>query len=146
MATETLFDIIKYGEYRPVKYRKILDVYFEENVMGHVGDWKDANENINGLFDLVSPHYDHMYITTHFIRVDVYYDTSVEATMVTLSILDNEISQIIVDNDYDVTIQAKIQTDNDDVENRFLEVFDEFYKEMSQACLGIEYRLEWPDE
>lgn len=136
MAHETVFDILKYGNYRPVRYRKILDVYFADT-NSYVSDWKEVPD---------SKFYDHMYLHTHFVRVDVYFDMKEETTIVSLRIRDNEISQIIVDNNYDVSIHTQIQPDRD-YDTRFLEIFDEFYKEMFEACLGIEYKLEhYPDD
>jgi len=58
--------------------------------------------------------------------------------------LDHDISQCIVDNDFDVSIQVQIETDN--YSDKFVELFDEFYSDMRMACLSIEDRLENSDE
>ena len=136
MSKETLFDIIKYGEHRPVTYRKMIDGYLDTKFHGYYSsDWEDVENDRN---------YDHMYKVTHFIRIDVYFDKRMETTMVILSILDHDISQCIVDNDFDVSIQVQIETDN--YSDKFVELFDEFYSDMRMACLSIEDRLENSDE
>jgi hypothetical protein len=137
---ENIFDILKYGEYRPIYYRKLIEQYFEQESYSSLSDWSIHNFG-HELFIEHSKHYDHQYATTHHVRIDVYYDHSIESTVVTLSIIDRDIQQRIVDKNYDVHIQTKIVTDD-----KFLQYFDEFYKEMNEACQGIWYQMENSDE
>lgn len=131
MNHENVFDILRYGELRPVYYRNLIDQHFEQfGNYKYISDWSDVD----------SIHYDHKLATTHNIEIQVYYDKELETTCVLLHIIDNDIKNVIEQKSFDVKIQTTIMTDEN-----FLEVFTDYYNDMNQACIGIWHHMEEND-
>lgn len=129
--SENIFDIIKYGNLRPVYYRNLITEYFEQfDSYRYLSDWKSID----------SVHYDHQVAETHYIQIEVYFDKELESTCVVLHIKDDDIKNVIKQKSFDVQIRTAIMTDYD-----FIEIFTDYYKDMNQACIGIWHHIEEND-
>ncbi len=76
-----VYEILRCGDYYPSKFKKLIDYYFEHEILDKVyhSDWKECNDD-NVIACSIK--------NTHFFNIYVFYDTDIESTTVKVQFKD----------------------------------------------------------
>ena len=132
---QDVYEILRCGDYYPSRYKRLIDYYFENEVLDKVfhSDWIEFNDD-----NIIACSYKHM----HFFNIYVFYDTDIEVTTVKIKFLEqsyaDELKRFHIMDGVDYYNIYCDGMGNEEFLGEFGHVFDEFYS----MCSGIEYRME----